>query len=439
MVNEIGDSLERAREISPVFLKQEELKVDTGGISSIEKSRGVKPEIIPPMDSPILTAPNEKCTAYAVASIDSFGVPVVSTVYTFILKGEEVKNSVLDGWMKNLRDIENYIRQLLASPLYQQLQDIRRLGASREGAVSGIEGASSSKSTGSDGKVELLSTLDRLQVLEKVPPTAEVSDTSVPNNGSRVLVLPLTAALLAGAGLTIGIEAMHSIHPLGEVATMIESITPLFPSVGVHDLVPLINLMIVGPLYYNSWNDAVSNLKNRQGANHLPTILNFSRDVIKIIADPHFVKNTLLQCIKGADQLSEEDQNRLARLLKVVLIGVSLSLLYSVGVGKIQRGKFGGIEPEELRDLLLGKFENLPDPSHKKDLKDELTSKLIVLAWSQLNPLSVGDRTVAVEMLLSYLSHQKDLDPMLNPAKVFEAAIAASEYEPKDKYRPFKV
>ena len=107
--------------------------------------------------------------------------------------------------------------------------------------------------------------------------------------------------------------------------------------------------MIVGPIYYNSWNEAVSNIKNRAHNGYVQTAQNFAKDVIKIVIDPDFVKNVLIQRMQGTSKLSPEDQERLSRMLKIVLIGIALSLLYSVEVGKIQHEKFGGIEPEELR------------------------------------------------------------------------------------------
>ena len=408
------------------------------GLSSIEKSKAVKPELIPPMNNPVLTAPNEQCVAYAVASLDATGNVVTNTIHSFVLKGEEIKDSVLKGWLNNLREIEEYVRQQLASPVYQQMLEVLRKGDPRSGAVSGVLGAAngSANSKGSTSQVdqiELLSTLDRLQSLERIPPSAEVSGASAPNDSTRVLVLPLTAALLAGGGFAIGSEVVHAASPLEGVMEMIGSIQPLFPTVSVQDLVPLINLMVVGPIYFNSWNEAVGQLKEKRGQNHRPAIHDFAKDVIKIVTDPSFVNSVLVQKMKGTEHLSPADQDRLARMLKVVLIGVALSLLYSAEVGKVQKGKFGGIEPEELRDLLLGKLTGSPDPSKKLSEQEFLTSSLISRVWEQLEPLSIEDRTTAVEMLLSYITKQRDFDPMLDPAKVFDDAIDASRFNPKGK------
>lgn len=409
--------------------------VDSGA-SVIEKSKAIQIDVVPSMSAPILVAPSQQCEAFAVASVDASGHLMTSTIHSFVLKGEEVKNSVLEGWMNNLREIEEFVRQLLVSPVYQQLQETLRKGDPQLGVVSGIQGAASANAAARGEQVELLSALDRMQILERVPSSAEVSGSSPSADSYAVLVLPLTAALLAGGGVAMGTEVIQGANPLSGVMEMVQNLQPLFPTVSVQDLVPLINLMVVGPLYFNSWNEAVSSLKNRDRQNHLPAILNFSKDVIKIVTDPHFVNHVLVNKMKGTEHLSQLDQDRLTRMLKVVLIGVALSLLYSAEVGKVQSSQFGGMEPEELRDLLMGKFTEF-DPNKKLSEHEQLSASLIERAWEQLKPLSVEDRTAAVDMLLDYVGTKRDLDPMLDPAKVFDEAIH-STFDPKTKMGTIK-
>lgn len=405
-------------------------QVDSG-LSSIEKSKKVKPEITPLMNSPILVpAQDHNIEAFAVASVNASGSKTKNYIYTLVLKKEdEIKQSLWEEWNENLRQVAEYVNQLLASPFYQQLQEIR-LSGPQSSSVSGIQGVSSENAAAQGGgNPALLSALDRLRTMERVPQSAEIHDTDAPDDSTQILVLPLTAALLAGGGLALGVEVVHSTNPLGGVVEIVERLQPLFPTVAVQDLVPLINLMIVGPLYFNSWNEAISNLKSRKGRTHVAAIQNFAKDVIKIISDPKFINQTLIKHMRGTEDLSETDQGRLAAMLKIVLIGVALSLLYSAEVGKVQDGKFGGIEPQEFRDLLLGKFENLPDPNKKKNLQEQLTSSLIHRCWEQLKLLSAEDRAKSVDMLLSYLSTHRDLEPMLNPSKVFDEFIAGSNFK----------
>lgn len=432
-INKIPENLP----ITEIRENGDSLKVDSG-LSSIEKSKSVRPDVTPSMSVPSLAAPSDMdVDVFAIVSVDSKGLPIVDTVQSLVLKGEEIKTAMLRKWTENLREIAEQVRQLLNSPMYIQLQEIVQKGDPRSQAISGIQGTSTNGQA-KWGNVEILSSLDRLQVLEKVPPSVEISDSSAPQDTSQVLVLPLTAALLASGGLAIGLETVASSNPLSGIVEWIGNLQPIFPQVAIQDIIPMINLMVIGPIYYNSWNEAISNLKKGKHETQIQMVHNFAKDVLKIVVDPQFV-TTLMKCMKGTDKLSSDEQDRLVRMLKVVLIGVALSLLYSVEVGKLQDGKYGGIEPEELKSLLLGEWEQPNDPKGKLDLQKELTSSLIKRCHEILAPLSIEDRTKAVEMLLEYITKHRDVDHMLDPAKVFDETLESSQFNPNDQINLFKV
>ncbi len=416
-------SIEKAAAVSYIFpilekYSEDFFKVDTTS-SSIGKSKAIKTDIVPFMDIPILTTPSSAIAA--------------SPVYSSAIRGEKIKNSVIENWMKNLREIEEYIRQILASPMYQQLQEIR-LGKEdhKSNHIAGVQEISSSNSA-KNQQIELLSTLDRLQVLEKVPSNVEVQMEGGSQDASRSLVMPLTAALLMGGGLAIGTEFVYPTHSVEGYVGLVENLQPLFSSLAVQDLVPLINFMIVGPIYFNSWNEAVSKIKHLKRENRVSVVQNFAKDVMSIVSDPNLVNRLLTHCMRGKKPLSHEEQENLGRMFKIVLIGVSLSLLYSAEVGKIQNGRFGGIEPEELRELLMGRFLKPSIDNDKMSLQEELTFSLIKRIWEQLQPLSLKNRITAIDILMSYITQHRDFDSMVDPAKVFEEILDASQFDPKDK------
>lgn len=405
------------------------------GLSSIKKSESVIPDMSMLMAIPILSAPaNMDTEVFAVASIGSGGLPVANAVESFVLQEEKVKDSVLEGWNKNLKEIQEQVATILNSSYYRQLQEIWQKGDPLSGAVSGVQGATSASAAVQTGQGNVISSLDRLQVLEKVPPSAEVSASSAPapRDSSQALILPLAAALLAGAGFVVGTQLSHVSNPLTGAVDLMQKLQPILPQVSLQDLIPIINLLAVAPIYYNSWNEAVSNLKSGERQSYVQTAQNFAKDVIKIISDPNFVKN-LISKMPGTEKLSPDDQDKLSRMLKIVLIGVSLSLLYSVEVGKVQNGKYGGIEPEELRELILGTWTKPSVPGAKMDSQEELTASLIKRIHEQLSTLSIGDRAIAANMLVEYITQPRDLDPMLDPAKVFNAVLSDSTFEHKGK------
>ena len=76
--------------------------------------------------------------------------------------------------------------------------------------------------------------------------------------------------------------------------------------------------------------------------------------------------------------------------------------------------------------------------ARKFNLQEELTFTLIKQVHEQLAPLSIEDRIFAVNMLLDYVTKVRDLDPMLDPAKVFEETLNASAFNPNDKINIFR-
>ncbi len=429
-------------------VKEDSPKVDSG-LSSIEKSKAVIAMIIPLMNSPILTAPssNQDYLTFAVTTKDASVKPMIEFLNKVEIKENEIKNEMVAGWLKNLEKIKEDVRQLLNSPIYQHLQEIRLKGDPHQGNVSGVQSSTSAQATAANPTayaepVSFLSALDRLQVLERVPPTVQVQDTtsSRPSNdsSSQVVVIPLVAAMIIGGGLALGsteittsLSGMSS-NAMKNVVELVERIQPLFPSVSVQNIIPLINLMVIGPIYYNSWDEAVSNFKNHERHNYVQIAQNFARDVLKMIGDPNFIL-TLINRMEGSTALAGGDQDRLSRMLKIILLGTALGLLYSVEVGKVQQEKFGGMEPEELRDLLSGDLVAPVDSNKKPTVQQELTANLIKRTREQLSLLSPEDRLEIVSLLLDYLSKNRELDPMLDPAKIFEETLAAANYNPNEK------
>jgi hypothetical protein len=112
-------------------------------------------------------------------------------------------------------------------------------------------------------------------------------------------------------------------------------------------------------------------------------------------------------------------------MLKLILVGVALSLMYAVEVGKVYGEDFGGMMPEELRDLLNGKIA--PSPTFNRELNEHerLTLNLIQRAHDQLTFLSLSEKKLAITVLLNYIDQSRKINPMIDPKKVFEDALDA--------------
>lgn len=407
-------------------------KVDSAA-SSIEKSKSVRSDLIPAMHAPILSVPaGQDYVVFSVKSTSNAERTSGQVVDSFIFAEDKIKERVLKGWLNNLREIEEQVRQLLNSPLYRLLLEISTKGDPALQSVGSIQGTgAANQDLQNYASNEFFSTLSRLQAMEKIPRAAEIVDASSSKDSTQVLVLPLAGALLAG-GVVTGIAAGGAAaQPIGSVVQLIENLQPLLPSVALQDVVPLINLMLMGPLYFNSWNEATLHFKSHKERTHVPVIQKFAKDVISIVTDPRFINTTIIQQIKGSKQLSQDDERRLGSVLKLILLGVALSLMYSAEVGKVQDGKFAGMEPEELKSLLQGDWTDLSDPKKDKSEHEQITGSLIKRVWEQLHTLSSVDRAKAIAILFDYIAERRDLSSMLEPARVFQEVIQSQSFDPQ--------
>lgn len=406
------------------------------GLSTIEKSKTVPPDVVPTMGVPLLTAPtNMESAMQKVGAVDAAEKSTSAKTLVPTLNASELTLDMLKGWGESLRAMRERIHEILNSSAYLQFQEFykreasvpsRAISSVEEKEKPSVEGSPSSEAVAKSEPTWFFTVLlDRLETVERVPPTVAIPEMKASEDPSQALLLPLTAALLSGGilGSERGANASPMIvDPTGSLLEAIGPLQALFPQLSLQDVVPLINLMVMPPIYYRSWEEAVSRTPHER-KNYANIVKKFVEDVIKMVAHPEFVQNLLI-CMHGIERLSPQDRDRLTHMLKLVLIGVALSLLYSVEVGKIQNEQFGGIEPEELRDLLLGRGIEGKDRSKKRGFMEEFSLNLIKRAREQLSLLSPEDRLQAADMLITYVTKKRDFEPMLEPARVFSEVLS---------------
>jgi hypothetical protein len=401
--------------------------------STIEKSEAIASlSSLFAAEIPVLSPPNsqDNVLALAVAAITGSGQSLTDFFIAMSQKQSEVADRMLDTWQQNLTEIAAQIQQLINSPQYIALQQIKIEGDQTKGSVSGIQGTTSANAAANS----LASSVDRLQVLERLPATANIDASNASNQSTDSLAIPLTAIVMAGGAMTLvsGIETVASAqalntHPFASGVEMVSKLQQIVPQISVSDMIPMVNLMMMAPIYFRSFEEATSNFKNNEAVNYTKVAQNYAKDVVKMVADPTFISQTIIGSLDSTTSLAADDQNRLTRMLKLILIGTALSLLYSSEVGKVQNNQFGGIEPEELRDLLLGNLNDMP--SRLEPTQNTLYQTLVSQAKNELAMLNLTDRSYAVQVLFDYLGNSRDLNSMLDPAKVFHETLAASQYE----------
>jgi hypothetical protein len=439
-----GDSI---RNISgPGYIPPaEEIKTDQKiqtGKSSIKESEYVVIPYIPSMEFPLLFPPSREMGGdlTVVNAKDASGVPFTFLVMKVHKEVSEVETGVLKSGVNNLREIEEEVRTLIRSPEFQRrIEGIKK--SSQAPAVGKI-----GKSTAPTSQTPSVASLDRTHVLDRIPQPGEVP--SLPPAASPTQtpsVIPLVASVLIGGALSIGIVesttnlAGVSSNPLVDVVDFTKELQPIFASViAPQDIVPLINLMIAAPIYYHSWNEAVGGGVNQKDQKKMTEMAKkFAEDVIRMVSDPSVVLKHVYG-MKGADQFSLTEKEELANLLRFVMLGTALGLLYAVEVGKVQRGEYRGIMAEEVRDLLFGDLAKpVETEKGKKTSKQErprtpveqLSLNLAKYASDQLSFLPPADRVKAANILLDYMEERREVEHMLDPLKVFRDFYSAFTFK----------
>ena len=155
----------------------------------------------------------------------------------------------------------------------------------------------------------------------------------------------------------------------------------------------------------------------------------FAKDVLKIMGNPAWIIASFVNRMEGASQMNDAQKQEMGLVVQLILGGVALGLLYSAEVGTASRGKFGGMQPQELRDLLNGKL-----PSPFAGTKDgAVGTALLGQMRALLATLSPEKSTAALEAILNYLGNTRALNQMRTPSKVFQEVLSYATFQEPDK------
>lgn len=408
------------------------------GLSSIEKSKSVIAVMVPLSQIPLLSSPSsDNNVIFAIESFDVSGKRTIEFLNHSALQMKEIENQVLEGWAENLRVIEEQIREVLRSPQYLSLQESYLSQNQPSSVITGVTNVDPTQ------KLGIISAIDKATAIERLS-SNENKNRSSPSE--EIVVLSLAASFLIGGASMLNSLTSTVVQPasamtqtnLTHFANFIEGLQPIFSNVSLENIIPLVNLMIAAPIYYHSWDEAVSHLKNREGNNQVDAVQNFAKDVIKMTSDRSNNVLGLIQGMPGLENMSLEEQARVTNMLKFILVGVSLSLMYASEVGKISDRKFGGILPEELKELLLNKKAFLVKSEKETTPHHELMLSLIERAQEHLSILSPKDREKVVSLLLDFVDESQDMELMLAPKRVFQNALDARMFDSNNSEKRFK-
>lgn len=428
--------------VAPEAAEEEATITDTGA-STIEKSKAVITPYIPPIDSPLLTPPGQNSyfsIAMSLSSIGDAGKAAANFLFSAQLQMDQITNKMLDAWNKNIREIEEQVRQMLNSPLYQALMQVQLKG-DQQPSVGGIQGASSVagvpgtagiQTPNNVGPFSLLNAVDRMRVLEKIPPSAETSE-AISVESQQSIKIPMVAAVFVGGAITmVSVEMTASVsgttNPLHGAMDIVNRLQPVLTQNLLPDLLPMINLLAMPLVYFTSWDASIGSINNKEKKQTQATIEQFAQTVINLVGNPDALKS-LIAKLPGVDKLTPAQIDLYGTFVKLILGSVAFSLMYSSDVGKIQQDRrFLGMEPQEFQGVLMGE---IPVPSGRTSsltVFERMQVTLVNIIKSNLDLLPPAQKARVLAALFDYLSGERKLDSMLDPAKAFWDVLSGEEF-----------
>lgn len=444
----LNSPIQGSTPVNPLEAETEQPQGVDSGLSSIEKSKDVVVPMIPLANFPILQIPSQDETfSIVVGAMSLSGPDKTHNVELFLmsqqLRMSEITIKMLDDWNKNLKEIDAETRRLVNSPLYQELQSIRLRGSEHQGQVSGLQSivsanaAAANPASANTSPEAFISTINRFHAFERVPPVATIPDPADPTDKNATekttLSIPLVTLVSAfmaftGGAFALGVGSASSTTVT--TAAIVESLQSVVPQLTLPDLLPMINLLVMPQIYYTLWDNSVMHLRNQDDQAMKAVIQDFARHVLKMIADPTLILLTIVNPMEGSEQMSSERKEQMVAIVKLVLASLALSLLYSFDVGKVQNGRFYGMESQEFSALLSGQIAMPSTDDPKLTSQEKLMITLLESVKSQLDLLPANLKASVIETLFGFLARGREVKEMLNPSKTFHDFLSGVQFNP---------
>jgi hypothetical protein len=408
--------------IEPITAQPKETEKGISGASSIKKSEEqAAEEMIASMNTPMLMPPADNAlnVSNSASAIALIGDNTIG----------QINNDIWKKYQQNLDQIKEQIEKQIASPTYQALQEIRIHGGDTAN-VSGLQTALAANAALANpiasGNFSIINSVENLHHnMTRVSP-AETDVTQ--------MMIPMTTTLLiAGVPAIATMEfSAASSNPVQGSLEIIGKLQQNLPALGLQDVVPMINLMVMAPIYYNALTEATSRLPNKEQSSHVGAAQKFAQSVIAMVSNPDYIMVNFVNKMEGADKMSPDRKQEIASSIRLILATVALSLLYSIQTGKVQGSNFWGITPQELRDMLNGTMA-APDPDSKPTEIDKLSATLINLAQAQLASLPMAQRLSTINNILNFVTANQSIKTMLDPVKILSSVIDSANFDEEQK------
>jgi hypothetical protein len=367
-------------------------------VSQIEESKSVVVEVPLLAEAPQLTA--AKGDAAAV-----FGQLVAtSAIMNHQLQANQIMIIMLNKWSESIKEEKERVRDLLRSPLYQQIQEIQKVGHANTVTES--------------RKVEqpmIVNATDRLNdYLERIGTSDGTSQnlSAAPTVSAVVILGPMMIVTADPVSFASPSSPMATIS---QVSTSMQQVVP--PLVDIASALD-VNLMV--PLMQVAWEVAVG--KTKAMPSEFQCATKFAQQVIQMATSPNWIQMTVINNIPGAEKLDPKGKQELTAVLKLTMVLVALAYLY--------KAETGGITSQEIMDRVKGM---LAGTIPLKEGSEEATLVMIMRAQLQvLDPTTKEKALTAMMTAIDNPNFVKNLGKMSDPLKAFENVFENVNYNSKD-------
>lgn len=384
-------------------------KESTGdsGVSTIEESKLVATLLVPIISFPLLTPPKEANTVDGLSTIMTRSQ---SLTYAFLFemtkKMSDITQEVLDKWGENIQELKEELKKIMSSPQFMALEKMKKEEGIGKITTAGGNAVHDVKSVHENIAV----TLDHLEKL---------------GNNPKDNLFTYTLLFSIGGGLALGaVDPKNAAVPT--IERLVEYVQPMASHLSIQDTIPVINLMVMAPIFYRFLDEAVSNIKNKAPQDTAVMVNNFAKDVIKMVGDPTFALLSVVNNSEKINKLNPQQKQELVALMKLILASIALSLLYSLEVGKLKGNQFMGMEIKEFRAILKGEIE-LPQVKKNMTETDMMTKTLInqIRFLLDVELINVPGQTKDqfINGLSEFLGQSQKLDGLIDPAKDFSKVL----------------
>lgn len=313
------------------------------------------------------------------------------------LRMDEIITQVLNSWNKNLKEIEEQIKQELNSPRYLawQQEHSAQYVASVE-TQSAIKGFSSYQSflntlAPADRIEEMNSNQEFMLRIGLIQGLENYKNSVDSGSANAAEALPFVAATMIIAPSLISHFAATT-APIGESVNLqvqfmkdtFQQFAPLFPP-DVAGASSLIAALFGTSLVYSAAASSIGSSAKGEKSSPEEMAIKFSKEVVQFLQNEvlsNFLIGSMVNKMEGTNKMSDARKQELVVTIKVILLATA--------IGAIYKANTQWITGQEFLDLIDGKM-HLTKTDPKTGEIEYLLSKDSVLELQKLIPLIQGE------------------------------------------------